>query len=125
MADTKTILKCQNIAPIANLVKEITSTSLKIGVFANNGSGKTFISRLFRLTENINELVLDVEGKSPTDKIISLGKSNSNFSFSVTDNKGILKEDFKISLNKGEIPIIPTTEYIYIILLIKIMLKKI
>jgi len=113
MADTKTSLKCQNIAPISNLVREINSTSLKIGVFANNGSGKTFISRLFRLTENINELVLDSDGKSPTDKIISLGKNNSNFSFSVIDKEGVMKENFKITLNKGEIPIIPKTEYIY------------
>ncbi|MEO8240636.1 MAG: AAA family ATPase [Flavobacterium sp.] len=113
MADTKTRLNCQNIAPITNLVREINSTSLKIGVFANNGSGKTFISRLFRLTENQNELILDIDGKSPTDKIISLGKNNSNFSFSITDKEGVVKENFKISLNKGEIPIIPKTEYIY------------
>jgi wobble nucleotide-excising tRNase len=113
MADTKTNLQCQNIAPISNLNREINSTSLKIGVFANNGSGKTFISRLFRLTENLSELILDADGKSPTDKIISLGKNNSNFSFSVTDKLGIVKENFKISLNKGEIPIIPKTEYIY------------
>lgn len=113
MAETKTKLQCQDIAPISNLVREINSNSLKIGVFANNGSGKTFISRLFRLTENLNELVLDADGKSPTDKIISLGKSNSNFSFSVTDKEGVVKENFKISLNKGEVPIIPKTEYIY------------
>ena len=113
MADSKTILNCQNIAPISNLVKEINSSSLKIGVFANNGSGKTFISRLFRLTEDKNVLSLDVDGKSPTDKIISLGKNSGNFAFSVTDKEGIIKENFKISLNKGEVPIIPKTEFIY------------
>lgn len=44
MADNKiiTIIKCQNIAPIENLTREIKSSSLKMGVFANNGSGKTF-----------------------------------------------------------------------------------
>jgi ABC-type polysaccharide/polyol phosphate transport system ATPase subunit len=45
-------IKCQHIAPINNLSKDIQSDSLKIGIFADNGSGKTFISRLFRLTEN-------------------------------------------------------------------------
>lgn len=39
MADDKiiTIIKCQNIAPIENLTREIKSSSLKMGVFANNG----------------------------------------------------------------------------------------
>ena len=52
----KTEINCQNIAPIKSLNKEISSSSLKFGVFANNGSGKTFISRMFRLTENSEEL---------------------------------------------------------------------
>lgn len=113
MADTKTNIQCQNIAPILNLTKEISSTSLKIGVFANNGSGKTFLSRLFRLTEKLTELELDSEGKSPTDRIISLGKNDGSFSFKITDRDGIVKENFKITLNKGQVPVIPKTEYTY------------
>ena len=66
MADDKitTTIKCQNIAPIENLTREIKSGSLKMGVFANNGSGKTFLSRLFRLTEKQDELILDENGKT-------------------------------------------------------------
>jgi hypothetical protein len=73
MANEKinTNIQCQNIAPIENLTRLISSNSLKIGVFANNGSGKTFISRLFRLTENTNELQLEKE-ISPTDKLITI-----------------------------------------------------
>ena len=109
----KTNIQCQNIAPIENLVREIKSNSLKIGVFANNGSGKTFISRLFRLTEKQTELKLDEKGISPTDKIITLGKKSGSFSFSITNSDGILKEDFKIQIDKGVIPTIPKTEYLY------------
>jgi hypothetical protein len=109
----KTIIQCQNIAPIENLDREINSNSLKIGVFANNGSGKTFISRLFRLTEKGNELKLNEDGKSPTDKIISLGKNKANFSFKIIDRDGIIKENFKIQIEKDVIPIIPKTEYLY------------
>jgi hypothetical protein len=36
----KTTTKCQNVAPLENLNKEILSNSLKIAVFANNGSEK-------------------------------------------------------------------------------------
>lgn len=81
MADDKitTIIKCQNIAPIENLNREIKSSSLKMGVFANNGSGKTFISRLFRLTEKQDELAFDENGKSPTDKLLTFGKKMEPF----------------------------------------------
>jgi wobble nucleotide-excising tRNase len=109
----KTIIKCQNIAPIENLTKEIKSSSLKIGIFANNGCGKTFISRLFRLTENQNELILDEDGTSPTDKLLSFGKNNGSFSFSITGKDGIIKDDFNIDINRGEIPSIPKTNYLY------------
>lgn len=111
MAITKTIIQCQNIAPILNLSKEISSNSLKIGVFANNGSGKTFISRLFRLTEKGTEL--SFEGKCLTDRIVSLGKNDCSFSFKIIDSTGTVKENFKIEIRKGQIPLIPKTEYIY------------
>lgn len=109
----KTVIKCQNIAPIENLAKEIKSSSLKIGVFANNGSGKTFISRLFRLTETKKQLELSEEGESPTDKLLSFGKSSGVFSFQITDKDGNIKDDFSISLSKGQVPIIPKTNYLY------------
>jgi hypothetical protein len=115
MADDKitTIIKCQNIAPIENLTREIKSSSLKMGVFANNGSGKTFLSRLFRLTEKQDELILDENGKSPTDKLLTFGKNNGTFSFKITDKDGNVKDDFSISVTKGQIPTIPTTKYLY------------
>lgn len=85
----KTNISCENIAPIENLNKEIQSGSLKTGVFANNGSGKTFISRLFRITENQTNLELDDVGTSPTDKLISFGKRQAKFSFSIVDKNSL------------------------------------
>lgn len=115
MADDKitTVIKCQNIAPIENLTREIKSSSLKMGVFANNGSGKTFLSRLFRLTEKQDELVLDENSKSPTDKLLTFGKNSGTFSFKITDKNNIVKDDFSIFVKKGEIPTIPETKYLY------------
>ncbi len=115
MADDKitSTIKCQNIAPIENLTREIKSSSLKMGVFANNGSGKTFLSRLFRLTEKQDELVLDENGKSPTDKLLTFGKNSGTFSFKITDKEGNVKDDFSISVTKGQIPTIPDTKYFY------------
>lgn len=115
MADNKitTIIKCQNIAPIENLSREVNSSSLKMGVFANNGSGKTFLSRFFRLTEKQDDITLDENGKSPTDKLLTFGKNNGSFSFKIIDKDGNIKDDFNISVTKGQIPAIPDTKYIY------------
>ena len=44
-----TSIRCNYIAPLEHLQHEITSSSLKFAIFANNGNGKTFISRLFML----------------------------------------------------------------------------
>lgn len=109
----RTTIKCQNIAPLENLDKEIQSNSLKIAVFANNGSGKTFISRLFRLTEKKTELQLGDDGISPTDKLLSFGKNNGAFSFKVTDKEGVIKENISISLQEKHLPTIPDTSYLY------------
>lgn len=116
MANNKNIiteLKCQNIAPIEDLTKEIKSNSLKMAVFANNGSGKTFLSRLFRLTEKQNPIDLDENGKSPTDRLLTFGKDSGSFSFKITDKDGIIKEDFNISVSKEQVPTIPKTGYLY------------
>jgi hypothetical protein len=109
----RTTIKCQNIAPLENLDKEIQSNSLKIAIFANNGSGKTFISRLFRLTEKKSELQLGDDRISPTDKLLSFGKNNGTFSFKVTDKEGVIKENISISLQEKYLPTIPDTNYLY------------
>ena len=109
MTKIKTILSCRNIAPLENLSKTIESNSLKIGILADNGSGKTFISRMFRLTENIS---LEDEGKS-TNKLITFKKSNANFSFKIIDKFNNTIEDLNINLTNGITPNIPNTNLIY------------
>lgn len=108
-----TEIKCQNIAPIENLTRVIESNSLKMGVFASNGSGKTFLSRLFRLTENSDELVLDESGVSPTDKLISLRKNSGSFSFSIRDKDGKVEEQLSVTLRRGVLPSVSKTSYLY------------
>lgn len=40
----KTKIKCENLAPLTHLEKELNTSKLRIGIFANNGSGKTFLT---------------------------------------------------------------------------------
>jgi len=109
----KTIIKCQNIAPLVNLEKEIQSNSLKIAVFANNGGGKTFISRLFRMLVKQKPLEPNEDGTSPTDKLLSFGKTTGNFSFKVIDQSNTVQEDTTISFVEKSVPTIPTAQYLY------------
>ncbi|REE80684.1 AAA domain-containing protein [Lutibacter oceani] len=106
-------IKCKNIAPLKNLNGVLDTNSLKIGVFASNGSGKTFISRAFRLTEKNKELELDEKGNSPTDKLISLGENKAEFDFKIINKQGEVTEDFNIELNRKKIPNIPDTNYLF------------
>lgn len=108
-----TKIKAKNIAPIKDLSKEISSSSIKFGIFANNGSGKTYLSRLFRLAEQNEVLFVDEKGISPTDKIISLGENKSEFSFEVIDKSGTKIEELKIELQRGQLPKINSLHYLF------------
>lgn len=113
MAKIKVKFKCTNIAPLVNLDNEFENNSLKIGVFANNGCGKTFISRMFRLLENHLDDGSDGVSTSNTDRLITIGKSSASFGFRISDDSGTIVEDATIGLTKSTPPTISTTKYLY------------
>lgn len=116
MADDsiKIYFGCQHIAPIENIQREFHVGSLKVGIYANNGCGKTFISRLFRLLElpQIN-LNIDENGCSPTDPLIRFGYNTGNFVFKITNKEGDVVEDLSLNIQKNSIPIISSSNYLY------------
>jgi len=61
MANKTTIsvkIDCKNLAPITSLSQKIAGfRRMRLGIYANNGSGKTFISRMFSLAENKDDLL--------------------------------------------------------------------
>lgn len=65
--DIKVTLNCINYAPFSNLKCEIPLKSLKLCIYADNGAGKTFLSKAFQLTENNDAIPL-------SDDYISFGK---------------------------------------------------
>lgn len=112
MAKIKVKLKCDNIAPLESLDNEFENNSLKIGVFANNGCGKTFISRMFRLLERNSE-GSDSSTSLNTDRLITLGKKSASFRFRIADDSGIAVEDITINISASTNPVIPATSYLY------------
>lgn len=128
MADgkIKVNIECQQIAPLEKLQREIHLGSLKMGIFANNGCGKTFISRLFRLIDHSNQaLSLDENGYSPTDSLIRFGCNFGHFAFKITNKEGDIVEDISFDIKEKSIPTLPNSHYLYHVFSIKIMLKKI
>lgn len=112
MTNIKTTIKCKHIAPLENLQKEVMSSSLKFAIFANNGSGKTFISRLFRLLENDDTLIEDGTGHYLTDAYLTYGHKDGDFYFQIADDESI-KEDVNIHIQEGMKVVVPSTNYIF------------
>lgn len=105
-----TRIKCENLAPFTLLEKELNTNMLRIGIFANNGSGKTFLSRMFRLLEK--DVVPESDGTIPTDYLVRFGCNKASFSFSISDDSG-MKEDIHLDIHTATLPQIPKTNYIY------------
>lgn len=108
-----TEIQCSNLAPISNLNKKIESESLKIAIFADNGSGKTFLSSVFRLLERNEKPLASNGSKVSTDKFISFDKKECSFSFKITGKDNLIAEEFKLDIKRGIAPTLPTTNYIF------------
>lgn len=110
----KISIECEHIAPIEHLKRDIQAGSLKIGIFANNGSGKTFLSRLFRILElPPKKYSLNENGSSPTDYLIKFGNSTGNFTFKIIDKKGSEIENLSLNIQNKKIPTIPNPHFLY------------
>lgn len=101
-------IKCKNIAPLRSLDETIDNKSFSLGILARNGSGKTFLSRLFRLLEiqSINDI-------TTINRLITIGQYNAQFVFGVSENDGTVKENITIDISKDSIPTIPNHYYRY------------
>lgn len=104
----KIYIKCKNIAPLRNLDETIDNKSFNLGILARNGSGKTFISRLFRLLEMHS--ITDI---STINRLITIDQSNAQFIFGVSEKNGRVIENITIDISKDSIPTIPNHYYIY------------
>jgi len=103
-----TTFEATNIGPHRNLSDSLQFSSLKIGVFGNNGSGKTFLSRMFRLIDNP-----DIE---KANKILSINTTSGSFSFQIGEmnDTGDVSDKLEIKISKDNKPIIVNrTKYIF------------
>lgn len=78
--------------------KRTFSNNLKIAIYAENGTGKTFISRMFALQGR-------TLGAEDTDRLLSLDKSSGEFSFGLKEDVSQIHM-YKVALQKGTAPVI-------------------
>jgi ABC-type cobalamin/Fe3+-siderophores transport system ATPase subunit len=98
MADLNIEINIENIGPHEKINFTGQSSSLKTAIYANNGSGKTFISRLFRL--------LETSSIEKVNKLLSFTKTHGSLSFNISD--GTNEKKLSIDLSKDAEPSIGT-----------------
>lgn len=97
MANLKLNFVIENIGPHEQLNFNGLATSLKTAFYANNGSGKTFISRLFRLLEE--------SSVEKSNKLLSFSKNTGKFEFKILNPQSGDEFKFDIKLSKDNEPI--------------------
>lgn len=104
--DTQIEIEAANIGPHRQLKAKLKVAKLEIGLFANNGSGKTFLSRVFRLVGRPDIKV------DETNKILTLGQSHANFALKITSSRN--SKGLSIGLTRGNLPTISNnTDFIF------------
>ncbi len=101
MAELTIGLEIENIGPHTKIGFTGKTSSLKTAIYANNGSGKTFISRLFRLIEN--------PISQNSDKLLSFTKNQGKMKFEINfkeENKQPVVKTIELSIRKGASPTI-------------------
>lgn len=109
MAELTIGLEIENIGPHVKIDFTGKTSSLKTAIYANNGSGKTFISRLFRLIEN--------PISQNSDKLLSFTKNQGKMKFEVNfkeENKSPIVKTLELNINRGIAPTIsPKLPFIF------------
>lgn len=98
-----------NIGPHGSLSYKSALGSLEMGVYANNGTGKTFLSRIFRVATKQEQNSID------SNKLISIGKTEGKFSLTITSSKepGVTRL-LTIELKRDVPPVVTnSTQYIF------------
>lgn len=109
MADIKIECDINNFGPHTNLHFKDQIRSIKMGIFANNGTGKTFISRAFRLASPLDET-------KSSNNILTTDESKGKFLFKIINQNDSIKKSriLEATLTKDSEPTIKNdTGYLF------------
>lgn len=106
-------IECRNVAPLSSLSAKIQTSDLKLAIFAQNGNGKTYLSRMFRLLEGDKSLYINENGDILTNYLLSFGTNQAKFAFQVANDKQKI-EDVNLEINRNKCLCLPSDlHYIY------------
>lgn len=91
MTDIEVEWHIKNIGPHTDLKNHYNGGSLKIGVYANNGLGKTFISRAYRLATNYNIKTIN--------NILTSNETTGKFVFKIKNQEDPIKPSRVLSID--------------------------
>ncbi|WP_025869748.1 AAA family ATPase [Methylobacillus glycogenes] len=93
-----------NVGPHQNFKQSVKTSSLKLGIYAPNGTGKSFLSKCFRLIRSQDAV--------KANKLLSFGKDSGSLELSINDGSTSKKLD--IYIKKGAAPTVSNkTDYIF------------
>lgn len=98
-------LKCKNLAPISCIDTKFKTSTQKLAIFANNGTGKTYLSRIFQLLTTSNS-------DDDTTSFIRHKENKAEFTFKVESN-GEIFEDISFQIDRHQPFQKIETKYIY------------
>lgn len=99
--DIKMVFDIKNLGPHTALQFDDQAGSINVGIYANNGAGKTFISRAFRL-------ILSKNNPSTANKLLTKKQTTGKFVFKINNTADTVKQsrNLEITLNKNSEPIV-------------------
>lgn len=99
-----------NLGPHESLNCKLQTSSLELGIYANNGTGKTFLSRAFRLSTKNNLQPED------SNKLLTIGKTDGTFKLKIANSlePGVIRE-LEFEIKRNSVPSISknTTGYLF------------
>ena len=110
MADFRLEMSFQGIGPHANSVFDERMKSINMAIYANNGSGKSFISKSFKRVTDLNSLDKSNYDKtaeliSKSNAMIRFGEKQGNMRMCITAD-GNTKKELKATFSADKLPIV-------------------
>ena len=110
MADFRLEMSFQGIGPHANSVFDERMNSINMAIYANNGSGKSFISKSFKRVTDLYSLDKTDNNKtaeliSKSNAMIRFGEKQGNMRMCITA-AGNTKKELKATFSADKLPIV-------------------
>ncbi len=110
MSDFEISLELKGIGPHKNTNLRKTVPSINMAIYAENGSGKSFISKSFKRISDYNNADIETPEivqklKSKSNSMIRFGENSGEMNFRIDHLNGNVSE-LKIVFNKDSMPII-------------------